>query len=132
MVYISHINTFAVIGAGTMGHEIAQVALMAGFKKVILNDLVKEVIDNAAKKIESNLKKLETKGLLRGGYTPEALMKNLFNISLINISIISLYEEFLSTSLSAWAHCIITMGYERIAIGRTLGFTFGGNNSGWV
>ena len=63
MVDISYINTFAVIGAGTMGHEIAQVALMAGFKKVILNDLVKEVIDNAAKKIESNLKKLETKGI---------------------------------------------------------------------
>ncbi len=78
MVDISNINILAVIGAGTMGHEIAQVALMAGFEKVILNDLTIEVIDNAAKKIESNLKKLETKGLLRGGYTPEALMKNLF------------------------------------------------------
>jgi len=79
MVDSSNIKTFAVIGAGTMGHEIAQVALMAGFEKVILNDLTIEVIDNATNKIESNLKKLETKGLLRGGYTPEALMKNLFN-----------------------------------------------------
>jgi len=78
MVDISNINTFTVIGAGTMGHEIAQVALMAGFENVILNDLSTEVIDNATNKIESNLKKLENKGLLRGGYTPEALMKNLF------------------------------------------------------
>ncbi len=79
MVDISNIKTFAVIGAGTMGHEIAQVALMAGFEKVILNDLTIEIIENAANKIESNLKKLETKGLLRKGYTPEDLMKNLIN-----------------------------------------------------
>ena len=39
MVDINHINSIAVIGAGTMGHEIAQVTLMAGFKPVILNDL---------------------------------------------------------------------------------------------
>ena len=79
MVDISNINTFAVIGAGTMGHEIAQVALMAGFENVILNDLTIEVINSAANKIESNLKKLETKGLLRQGSTTDLLMKNLNN-----------------------------------------------------
>ena len=56
MVDMSNINTFAVIGAGTMGHEIAQVALMAGFEKVILNDLTEEVINEAVNKIEKNLK----------------------------------------------------------------------------
>ena len=79
MVNISNINTFAIIGAGTMGHEIAQVALMAGFENVILNDLTIEVINNAANKIESNLEKLETKGLLRQGSTTDLLMKNLNN-----------------------------------------------------
>lgn len=77
MVDISNINTIAVIGAGTMGHEIAQVALMAGFEKVILNDLTAEVIDNAVEKIKNNLKKLENKGLLRQGSTTDILMKNL-------------------------------------------------------
>ena len=45
MVDIEDINTFVVIGAGTMGREIAQVALMAGFEKVILNDITQEATD---------------------------------------------------------------------------------------
>ncbi len=77
MVDISNINTFAVIGAGTMGHEIAQVALMAGFEKVVLNDLSEEVINEAVDKIKGNLKKLEMKGLLGENATSEALMKKL-------------------------------------------------------
>jgi enoyl-CoA hydratase/3-hydroxyacyl-CoA dehydrogenase len=77
MVDISNINTIAVIGAGTMGHEIAQVSLMAGFEKVVLNDITAEIIDNAVNKIESNLKKLETKGLLHQGSATTDLMKNL-------------------------------------------------------
>ena len=77
MVDISNIKTFAVVGAGTMGNEIAQVALMAGFEKVILNDLKMEIIESATNKIENNLRRLETKGLLGQGYTPEFLMKNL-------------------------------------------------------
>jgi 3-hydroxyacyl-CoA dehydrogenase len=36
---IANIKNIAIIGAGTMGHEIAQVALMGGFETVILNDL---------------------------------------------------------------------------------------------
>jgi len=39
MVEIDNYRTITVVGAGMMGHEIAQVALMGGFKKVILNDL---------------------------------------------------------------------------------------------
>ncbi len=77
MVDISNIQNFSVIGAGTMGHEIAQVALMAGFKKVVINDLNPEIIERAAKKIENNLKRLETKGILSESFTAESLMKNL-------------------------------------------------------
>ena len=76
MVNIDKINTIAVIGAGTMGHEIAQVALMGGFN-VVLNDLNNEILVKAANKIESGLKRLETKGRLREGFTASKLMKNL-------------------------------------------------------
>ncbi|MFX1297767.1 MAG: 3-hydroxyacyl-CoA dehydrogenase family protein [Promethearchaeota archaeon] len=77
MVNISNIKSISVIGAGTMGHEIAQVALMGGFKSVILNDLSHEILKKAENKIEDGLKRLEIKGKLREGFTASGLMKNL-------------------------------------------------------
>jgi enoyl-CoA hydratase/3-hydroxyacyl-CoA dehydrogenase len=74
---ISDINIIAVIGAGTMGHEIAQVALMGGFNNVILNDLNSDILEKALKKIKNGLEKLEAKGKLREGFTAESLMKKL-------------------------------------------------------
>ncbi|MFX1377491.1 MAG: 3-hydroxyacyl-CoA dehydrogenase family protein [Promethearchaeota archaeon] len=72
-----NIDKIAVIGAGTMGHEIAQVALMGGFKSVILNDLSSEILKNAVKKIQSGLQKLETRGQLKEEYSTSSLMQNL-------------------------------------------------------
>ncbi|MFW9876953.1 MAG: 3-hydroxyacyl-CoA dehydrogenase NAD-binding domain-containing protein [Candidatus Thorarchaeota archaeon] len=77
MVDMGEINSIAIIGAGTMGHEIAQVALMGGFKHVILNDLNVSILNKAVNKIESGLKKLEGKGKLKEGYNATSLMKNL-------------------------------------------------------
>ncbi len=77
MLDIDDIKTIAVIGAGTMGHEIAQVALMAGFKTVVLNDLSDEIINDAVLKIKNGLKKLEAKGRLGQGITASSLMENL-------------------------------------------------------
>ena len=77
MVNINNINVIAVIGAGTMGHEIAQVALMGGFNSVILNDVKPEILEKAINKIKSGLKKLETKGKLKEGYAASNLMDNL-------------------------------------------------------
>lgn len=74
---INDIKTIAIIGAGTMGHEIAQVALMAGFKNVILNDLSKEILDRAVIKINNGLKRLENKGRLTQARTASHLIKNL-------------------------------------------------------
>ncbi|MFX1601064.1 MAG: 3-hydroxyacyl-CoA dehydrogenase family protein, partial [Promethearchaeota archaeon] len=71
------INTIAIIGAGTMGHEIAQVALMGGFKSVVLNDVKPKILEKAVNKIENGLKKLEVKKKLKEGYTASILMKNL-------------------------------------------------------
>lgn len=77
MVDINNINSIAVIGAGTMGHEIAQVNLMAGFKPVILNDLNDKILEKAAGKIENGLRRLEAKGVLKNRFTASNLMKNL-------------------------------------------------------
>jgi len=60
-----------------MGHEIAQVALMGGFKTVILNDLTEEIINKAAIKIKNSLERLESKGKLNEGNTATNLMDNL-------------------------------------------------------
>jgi len=59
MVDIKNIRTFVVIGAGTMGREIAQVALMAGFENIVLNDIQKGVIEDASKYIQNGLRRLE-------------------------------------------------------------------------
>ncbi|HET6980027.1 MAG TPA: 3-hydroxyacyl-CoA dehydrogenase family protein [Pyrinomonadaceae bacterium] len=50
------IQTIAVIGAGTMGHGIAQVAAGAGFK-VLLSDVDRESLARGVKAIEGNLAK---------------------------------------------------------------------------
>lgn len=77
MIDISNINKLAVVGAGTMGREIAQVAIMAGFEKVFLFSRSIETITKAKNFIENGLKKLESKDYFNGGVTPELLMKNL-------------------------------------------------------
>jgi len=79
---IDHVNNVAVIGAGVQGHSIAQIALMAGFKKVFLNDISLDMIEKAANQIENDknygLRFLESNGKLEDGITADALMKNLY------------------------------------------------------
>ena len=53
---LERIETIAVIGAGTMGHGIAQVAAGAGFK-VLLNDVDRESLARGVSAIERNLAK---------------------------------------------------------------------------
>ena len=60
------IETIAVIGAGTMGHGIAQVAALAGFK-VLLNDVDRESLARGVAAIESNL----AKGIQRAKLTED-------------------------------------------------------------
>jgi enoyl-CoA hydratase/3-hydroxyacyl-CoA dehydrogenase len=81
MVDISHIKNITVIGAGVQGHSVAQVALMAGFERVFLNDINMELIEKAANQIENDeifgLRVLESNGQLGEGITADALMRNL-------------------------------------------------------
>ncbi len=55
------ISTVAVVGAGDMGHGIAEVALLAGYH-VVLRDVKQEYLDRGVKRIDESLKKLVEKG----------------------------------------------------------------------
>ena len=81
MVDISNIRNVAVIGAGVQGNKIAQVALMAGFDKVILNSRTMQSIERAVEQIINSksvgLKVLESKGLLKEDQTTETLLSKL-------------------------------------------------------
>ncbi|MHA1459308.1 MAG: 3-hydroxyacyl-CoA dehydrogenase family protein, partial [Promethearchaeota archaeon] len=78
MVDISKVKTISIIGAGTMGREIAQVALMSNiFDKVYINDTNDNALKNAKNYILNGLNKLESKGLLAHGLTTNELIKKL-------------------------------------------------------
>jgi 3-hydroxybutyryl-CoA dehydrogenase len=69
------IRVIAVLGAGTMGHGIAQVAAASGFR-VILRDISEEIAARGLRAIESNL----AKGVGRGKVTEEERERALSNI----------------------------------------------------
>jgi 3-hydroxybutyryl-CoA dehydrogenase len=68
-------ETIAVLGAGTMGHGIAQVAAFAGYP-VILRDVDREALVRGIQAIESNLRK----GIERGKLTEDELDQTLQRI----------------------------------------------------
>src|SRR5690606_21989529 len=66
LVSADEVRTIAVLGAGTMGHGIAQVAAMAGFD-VILRDIAPELVDRGLSRIQANL----DQGVARGKVTEQ-------------------------------------------------------------
>ena len=68
---VESIKKVAVIGAGTMGHGIAQVFAMAGYQ-VWMRDIAQEILDRAISRIKISLEKLYSKGVLRE--PPEAIL----------------------------------------------------------
>jgi enoyl-CoA hydratase/3-hydroxyacyl-CoA dehydrogenase len=58
---IDDVKTIAVIGAGDMGHGIAEVALIAGYK-VFIRDINQEFVDKGVGRIIASLEKLVSKG----------------------------------------------------------------------
>ncbi len=70
------IEKVGVIGAGTMGHGIAQVAAMAGCE-VVLQDISAEVLDRGLAKVRQNLQK----GVDRGKVDPELMEASLGRIT---------------------------------------------------
>ncbi|HEX7313126.1 MAG TPA: 3-hydroxyacyl-CoA dehydrogenase family protein [Pyrinomonadaceae bacterium] len=66
------VRRVAVLGAGTMGHGIAQAAAAAGFE-VVLRDLEESFVEKGLRSIESNL----SKGVERGKVTEEERARTL-------------------------------------------------------
>ncbi|BAN90403.1 3-hydroxyacyl-CoA dehydrogenase/enoyl-CoA hydratase family protein [Aeropyrum camini] len=58
------VKTITVVGAGTMGHGIAELAAIAGFK-VYLADINMDILNNALQRIRWSLEKLAEKGRIR-------------------------------------------------------------------
>ncbi|GAA0195910.1 3-hydroxyacyl-CoA dehydrogenase family protein [Halobaculum roseum] len=57
---LSEIRTVGVVGAGTMGNGIAQVAATAGYD-VVMRDIERRFVDNGLESIESSLSRLDAK-----------------------------------------------------------------------
>ncbi len=73
---MAEIKNIVMIGAGLMGHNAAQIFLMAGYN-VTLVDIKDEFVDTGAAKIEEGLKKLESKGKLGEGVSCASMFGNL-------------------------------------------------------
>jgi len=84
---IKGIKNIAVIGGGIMGRGIAQVFLMAGFQKVVIYDIISEVLDDALKKIKIGLDKSKKKGLIEER-SVNSYMKKLFKETNFSLAII--------------------------------------------
>lgn len=69
---IGGIERVAVIGAGLMGHGIAQTFAMAGLE-VCLNDRESRVLEGTPSRIEENLRFMEEVGYLKSGAIPEVM-----------------------------------------------------------
>ena len=57
---ISNIKTISIVGAGLLGHGIAMCALIAGYEKVILNDINIGILNEAADNIKDYLTMLSS------------------------------------------------------------------------
>ncbi len=71
----AEINRIAVLGAGVMGHGIAQVAALSGFE-VWVRDIAQEILDKARERIEGSLRR----GVERGRLTEDAMREALNRI----------------------------------------------------
>ncbi len=68
------INNIAVIGAGLMGHGIAQEFACAGYR-VYIHDISDDLLHNAREQIDRNLKLLAEHGIIEQSNIPETLQR---------------------------------------------------------
>jgi 3-hydroxybutyryl-CoA dehydrogenase len=69
------IETLGIIGAGQMGHGIAQVAAYPGGLTVILNDIAEEFVEKGVRNISSNLDRLAAKSVIPADKKEETLKR---------------------------------------------------------
>ncbi|MCY0860094.1 MAG: 3-hydroxyacyl-CoA dehydrogenase/enoyl-CoA hydratase family protein [Sulfolobaceae archaeon] len=61
---VDQIKKILVVGAGTMGHGIAEIAALSGYE-VYLSDIAQDILNNALDKIRWSLSKFQEKGQLK-------------------------------------------------------------------
>ncbi|MET1128467.1 MAG: enoyl-CoA hydratase-related protein [Thermoproteota archaeon] len=93
---IDRIKRIAVVGAGTMGHGIAEVAAIAGYE-VVLADISEDILKNALERIKWSLGKLYEKGQIRE--SPEAVMSRIKTI--ISVDSQGNYTDAFKSELAA-------------------------------
>lgn len=94
----SRIQTIGVIGAGTMGHGIAQVAALAGFE-VVLVDISAEALSRGRAGIEKSLGKLVDKGKLTADDRMGALARVKTHSAIAELGAADLVVEAVSEKL---------------------------------
>ena len=75
------VERITVLGAGVMGHTIAQVAASAGFH-VTVRDIAQEYIDNAKARVERNIMRNVERGRMTEDAAKEALSRLTFTVDL--------------------------------------------------
>ncbi|MBN1856294.1 MAG: 3-hydroxyacyl-CoA dehydrogenase family protein [Dehalococcoidia bacterium] len=68
---LEDVHAITVVGAGIMGHGIAQTMAMAGYD-VCLNDVKQEILDAGLKRVRANLDLFVTHGFITGDETADA------------------------------------------------------------
>lgn len=61
---VEDIKKILVVGAGTMGHGIAEVAAIAGYQ-VYLSDISQDILNSALERIRWSLSKLQERGQIK-------------------------------------------------------------------
>ncbi|MDM7275702.1 MAG: 3-hydroxyacyl-CoA dehydrogenase/enoyl-CoA hydratase family protein [Thermoprotei archaeon] len=92
---LEDIKTITVVGAGTMGHGIAELAAMAGYR-VYLADINMDILRNALDRIRWSLGKLSERGLLRESI--ESVMSRITPV--VNVTVEGAFSEDLARALS--------------------------------
>ena len=123
MIKIENVKKITIIGAGNLGSKIAQVSLLAGFEKVVLNDIKMEIIENAANLIENGpdtiqeknkgifygLRDLEALGKLEEGITTEMLMDRL--VKEVDLEKAITDTDFRIDNIKAWKPTYLLFEY---------------------
>ncbi len=96
---LAEIKTIGVVGAGTMGTGIAQVAARAGFK-VVLHDVREEFVSHSKQTINNHLKLEVEKGRLTDQLQKQAIKRISTSIDLKTLLEVDLVVEAISENLA--------------------------------
>jgi enoyl-CoA hydratase/3-hydroxyacyl-CoA dehydrogenase len=97
MVDLNSIKNFAVVGGGTMGSGIAQVALLSGYEKVTVIDLNSEILEKSKQLIQYRIESLESEEKFKQFLTES----NIDNEMITNVDFRQKQTDFKSVGIIA-------------------------------